>query len=91
AAEAKEKKTDKGIHVTSKYLSDKRILKKEISVIGFDNVFLSELTDPPLTTIGQPIRAMGQAAAEILISMLEGRECERTVVFEGNLIVRGTT
>ena len=63
----------------------------EISVIGFDNVFLSELTDPPLTTIGQPIRAMGQAAAEILISMLEGRECERTVVFEGNLIVRGTT
>lgn len=66
-------------------------IPEDISVIGFDNVFLSELIDPPLTTIGQPIREMGQAAAEILISVLEGKECQNTVVFEGNLIIRGTT
>lgn len=66
-------------------------MPEDMSVIGFDNVFLSELIDPPLTTIGQPIREMGQAAAEILISILEGKTCENTVVFEGNLIVRATT
>lgn len=66
-------------------------IPQEISVIGFDNVFLSELIDPPLTTIGQPIRQMGQAAAELLIAMMENRECERTVVFDGTLIVRATT
>jgi LacI family transcriptional regulator len=63
----------------------------DMSVIGFDNVFLSELIDPPLTTIGQPIREMGQAAAEILISVLEGKPCQNTVVFEGKLVVRATT
>ena len=66
-------------------------IPEEMSVIGFDNVFLSELVDPPLTTIGQPIREMGQAAAEILISILEGKSCRNTVVFQGDLIVRGTT
>lgn len=66
-------------------------MPEDISVIGFDNVFLSELIDPALTTIGQPIREMGQAAAEILISVLEGKEHRNTVVFEGKLIVRETT
>lgn len=67
-------------------------IPEEISVIGFDNVFLSSLIDPPLTTIAQPIRKMGQAAAEILISHLENRQVQQeTVIFEGKLIVRETT
>lgn len=66
-------------------------IPKEISIIGFDNIFLSALVDPPLTTIAQPIRKMGQAAAEILISHLENRPIANKVVFDGKLIVRGTT
>ena len=65
-------------------------MPEEISVIGFDNIFLSSLIEPPLTTIGQPIREMGQAAAKMLISMVEGKECRKTVVFKSNLIIRGT-
>ena len=63
----------------------------EISVIGFDNVFVSALIDPPLTTIAQPVRKMGQAATEILISSLQGKKIQNKVVFDGKLIVRETT
>lgn len=66
-------------------------MPREISVIGFDNVFLGSLIDPPLTTIAQPIRKMGQTAAEILISHLEDRPVQNKVIFDGKLIVRGTT
>lgn len=63
----------------------------EISVVGFDNIFLGSLITPPLTTIGQPIRKMGQAAAEILIAQMDAPEEHKEVVFEGKLIVRETT
>lgn len=66
-------------------------IPEEISVIGFDNVFVSALIDPPLTTISQPVRKMGQAAAEILISKLQGKEVQDKIIFEGKLIVRETT
>ncbi|MDD3363139.1 MAG: LacI family DNA-binding transcriptional regulator [Hespellia sp.] len=64
---------------------------EEISVVGFDNVFLSNLIEPPLTTISQPIRKMGQAAAEILIAQMEGRKTQKSAIFQGDLIVRKTT
>lgn len=64
---------------------------EEISVIGFDNIFVSSLIEPPLTTIAQPVRKMGQAAAEILISKLQGKNTQNKVIFEGKLIVRETT
>lgn len=66
-------------------------IPEEISIIGFDNISLGSLIDPPITTIGQPIRKMGQAAAEILFSQLENRPVQNKVVFDGKLIVRETT
>ena len=56
----------------------------EISVIGFDNIFVSALIDPPLTTIAQPVRKMGQAAAEILISTLQGKRRRIKWCLRGN-------
>lgn len=75
-----------------KGFSDRGIkVPDEISVIGFDNIFVSALIDPPLTTIAQPVRKMGQAAAEILISQILNKPVQNKVVFEGKLIVRETT
>lgn len=74
-----------------------RLLKRglrvpqDMNVIGFDNISLSEMIEPPLTTISQPIRRMGQKAAEIVIAKIEGRETENHIVFDGELIVRETT
>jgi LacI family transcriptional regulator len=43
----------------------------DVSVIGFDNIPESALTDPPLTTIDQSIQAMGVAAVTMLIDLIE--------------------
>lgn len=64
---------------------------EDVNIIGFDNIALSALIQPALTTISQPIRRMGQKAAEIIIAKLDGKEIEDKVVFDGNLIIRETT
>jgi LacI family transcriptional regulator, repressor for deo operon, udp, cdd, tsx, nupC, and nupG len=46
----------------------------DIAVVGFDNILLSEVFEPSLTTIGQPMRELGAAAAEILLERLDGGE-----------------
>jgi DNA-binding LacI/PurR family transcriptional regulator len=44
----------------------------EISVVGFDDVDLAASTDPPLTTVHQPVRGKGDAAVRLLLSVMEG-------------------
>lgn len=47
-------------------------LPQDLSVIGFDDLPWSEFLDPPLTTIRQPAREMGRAAADLVVAMLRG-------------------
>ncbi|WP_088288413.1 LacI family DNA-binding transcriptional regulator [Kineosporia sp. A_224] len=44
----------------------------DLSVIGFDNVPESALATPPLTTIAQPLKAIGATALRMLVAMLAG-------------------
>lgn len=46
----------------------------DLSVVGFDNIPESALTDPPLTTIDQSIQGMGHAAVTALIDLIEHPE-----------------
>jgi len=41
-----------------------------VSVLGFDDVLIAVTNNPPLTTIHQPLRAMGQAAATTLLGLI---------------------
>lgn len=66
-------------------------IPEEMGVIGFDNISLSSLIEPALTTISQPIRKLGQTAAEIVIAKINGEEINDQVIFQGDLIVRETT
>lgn len=43
----------------------------DISVMGFDNIPMAEITTPPLTTVDQPAYEMGALSAEMLIRNLE--------------------
>lgn len=45
---------------------------KEISVVGFDDIPAASMNNPPLTTIRQPLRGMGQAAASALLGLIRG-------------------
>jgi DNA-binding LacI/PurR family transcriptional regulator len=43
---------------------------RDVSVLGFDDVLIASTNDPPLTTIHQPLRAMGRAAANTMLSLI---------------------
>lgn len=44
----------------------------DLSLVGFDNIPESALSEPPLTTVEQPIREMGRDAVALLIELIEG-------------------
>jgi LacI family transcriptional regulator len=46
---------------------------KALSVIGFDGIEMGAYTYPALTTVGYPIRAIGERAATVLIDRIAGR------------------
>jgi LacI family transcriptional regulator len=63
----------------------------EIALIGFDDLPSSATSDPPLTTIRQPIRRMGALAVDMLLDIInEGLEPPRRLVLPTELIIRQT-
>jgi LacI family transcriptional regulator len=65
---------------------------EEVSVVGFDDIDLAAWTDPPLTTVRQPIGDLGRWAVNHLTDLLAGgRPGIGTTVLEPNLVVRGST
>jgi DNA-binding LacI/PurR family transcriptional regulator len=71
----------KGLHVP-----------RDVSVVGFDDSPLIAFTDPPLTTIRQPVQAMGQAAVRALLEEVGGTPAPHSeFVFMPELVVRGST
>lgn len=66
----------------------------DISVMGFDNLEISALLDPPLTTISQPLYTMGVIAANKLIRLIESNNRPNKPVIdivESELVVRKST
>jgi LacI family repressor for deo operon, udp, cdd, tsx, nupC, and nupG len=64
----------------------------DLSVVGFDDSALMICTDPPLTTVRQPIEAMGQAAVGQLLSQVGGTPVSsEELLFEPELVVRAST
>lgn len=64
----------------------------DLSLIGFDDIPLVSFLIPPLTTIAQPIYAMGEAAARILLRQLTGAHAApQTVLLETRLVRRAST
>ncbi len=65
---------------------------RDLSIVGFNDIPLAELLEPPLTTVRVPQQEMGVEAATLLIAQLDGEAIpRRRVVLEANLIVRGST
>lgn len=46
---------------------------QDISIIGFDDLYIASHTYPPLTTVRQPLANMGEAALDMLVTLLQGR------------------
>jgi LacI family transcriptional regulator len=65
---------------------------EDVAVVGFDDIPLASHTDPPLTTVHQPMRLMGETAARLLLSHLDGSPLPLPpTIIPTTLIVRGST
>jgi DNA-binding LacI/PurR family transcriptional regulator len=65
---------------------------EDVSVVGSDDSLLIGYTDPPLTTVRQPVAAMSAAAVDALLDAVAGVSSPRAeYVFRPELVVRGST
>ena len=70
-----------------------RQVPEDVSVVGFDDIQSAAFQNPSLTTVRQPLRAMGRAAAEILLKRINrpGSELRDQYIMEPELVIRETT
>lgn len=65
---------------------------QDVSVVGYDDSAFMSCTEPPLTTVRQPIEPMGRAAIDLLVSLIGGAQVSaEELFFEPELVVRGST
>lgn len=78
-----------------KALAEHGVSVPEVGVVGFDDVYISDLVTPSLTTVHQPIYEMGYKAADLIINYIEngsknnGEELVHNM--ETELKIRNTT
>lgn len=72
------------------YLRDKGIrIPEEVGIVGFSNEPFSKVVSPSISTIIQPGFAMGQKAAELIISKIENKDRNfQTITLPTELVVR---
>jgi DNA-binding LacI/PurR family transcriptional regulator len=64
----------------------------DLSVIGYDDSTFMNYTDPPLTTLRQPIEAMSRAAVALLVNQITGdTPVAKELLHEPELVVRNST
>lgn len=69
-----------------------RSVPRDVSVIGYDDSPLIPMTNPPLTTVRQPVPAICHAAVTTLLAAIGGEPLPDTeMLFSPDLIVRGST
>src|SRR5437868_10331046 len=64
---------------------------EDLSVVGFDDVPAAAWTNPPLTTVRQPIVEKGRLAARLLIQLMKGKAVISPPPLSASLVVRKST
>ena len=68
-------------------------IPKDMAVLGFDNIELCNIIIPGLTTVAQPMRAIGREAARLVIERIQNNNNSnqnRNIVFQPNIVERGS-
>ena len=73
-------------------LDSGRRIPQDVAVVGFDDIPMAAHTQPPLTTVHQPLREMGEAAARMLLAHFEGTPLpNRPTVIPATFTARAST
>lgn len=69
------------------------IVPRDISIVGYDDIAFASLLEVPLTTVRQPIDAIGQKATEVINHLVNSEENidSKIIILEPKLIVRSST
>jgi len=65
-----------------------RRVPDDVAVVGFDDIELARYTDPPLTTVRQPIITLGRQLARQLLRLAAGEQVEPALVLPTALVIR---
>jgi DNA-binding LacI/PurR family transcriptional regulator len=67
-------------------------IPQDVSVIGFDNLPMALMNEPPLTTVNMPRYEIGRIAAEALVGILQKKPpLSRKTLLEAELVIRNST
>jgi LacI family transcriptional regulator len=67
-----------------------RRVPRDVSVVGFDNVFF-HLALPPLTTVGYNLRGVGEAAARLALDIASGKVADTRRTVSSQFVIRKST
>jgi len=67
-------------------------IPEDVSIVGFDDIVGASFTQPGLTTVRQPLKTMGQIAAETVIGQVTGSlDYSPEILIDPEFVVRGST
>jgi LacI family transcriptional regulator len=69
----------------------KRRIPEDLSIVGYAGLDISQITNPPLTTIKQDFEEMGLKAAKVLFDEINGCKHKRQIKLPVELIIRKST
>ncbi|MGC0334721.1 DNA-binding LacI/PurR family transcriptional regulator [Streptomyces sp. SAI-170] len=66
-----------------------RSVPADVAVVGFDDLTVARIADPPLTTVHQPIEALGREMARMLVAAVNGQD-PTPLILPARLVVRSS-
>ncbi|MER5711971.1 LacI family DNA-binding transcriptional regulator [Streptomyces sp. NPDC002122] len=67
-----------------------RRVPADVAVIGFDDLAVARIADPPLTTVHQPIEGLGREMARMLVALINGQD-PTPLILPTRLVIRAST
>ena len=68
-----------------------RRVPDDVSVVGFDDIRYARHLNPPLTTVAQPMRQIGEGTVRLLLEILLEDKAPESVTLPHTLVVRSST
>ncbi|RKL66942.1 LacI family transcriptional regulator [Salipaludibacillus neizhouensis] len=62
----------------------------DISVLGFDDIYLAKYYPPGITTVTQNYDMLGQTAVNVLVELIEGKEAPKETIIPTSLVLRNS-
>ncbi len=77
--------------IISGLMEEEKSVPEDVSIVGFDDLYISSLTAPRLTTIHQDPQEKGKVAVETLVSVIEGSSIENNnIVLPVSIVERNS-